>query len=104
MFLSSTRKKARPSAECLSNPLLLVISYAFNCLNACTIRQARFCVREGRERVRKGNGNERRRRQGRKEERERGRKEERMKKIEKGKVRQKGSVIKEGWGEEGWER
>lgn len=73
MFLSSTRKKAKPSAECRSNPQLLVISYAFNCLNACTIRQARFCMKEGREerrmKERRKGGMNKRRKDGKKERR-----------------------------------
>jgi hypothetical protein len=72
MFLSSTRRKVRLSADCLSNPQLLVISYAFNCLNACTTRHARFYMNRkfrGGE-MREGEGSEGNRREGKRKGRE----------------------------------
>ena len=80
MFLSSTRRKVRLSADCRSKPQLLVISYAFNCLNACTTRHARFYMnRRGEERRREGKRREERRGgERRREERSDGKSLERM--------------------------
>lgn len=58
MFLNNTRKKVRLSADCLSKPQLLVISYAFNCLNAWTTRHARFYMNRRGEERREGKSGE----------------------------------------------